>query len=283
MTKRLAILLLITPILSALVIAMTACSVSSSQPPANSAVSAQAPPLDVDAAPDSCVPVPGSIPVRLVVFQDKSGSANETRTQQLTDDDLVRLVSIVCRGGGLLALGLIADDSNRPLVRLTLSAPPSSPSIEPLPSNPLEAADVEERNQNRRIQSQRALKAWRDAGANQIGRFIEQASALLAHAADYRRTDVVQALVRASLALGEPMTGVAPHCWIFMSSDGEDTAHQKGLPTKLPGRLLLVNGAGRTGAILPAFDPMLFEAVSAAIDYVEHAESAPATTSRRPW
>lgn len=271
MTTRRARLRVPVAILFSVTIASVGCAGSGSQP-APTAVAPLSSGPATDSTPDACAAVPGSAPIWLVVFQDKTGSANHTRTEQFSEEDLVRLLSLVCRGGGWLTFGLISDNSNDRLLRLTVEPPPPAPVPDALPPNPLAAADVGTRNHKAQYAYQSALKGWHDTADGNIGLFFEDAMALLQRPSDYPRTDVVQALMRGSLALNEPTTGPEPHRWWVLASDGEDTVHRKGLPNVVPGRLLLVNGAGRTG-ILPAFNPLRFEAVSAAIDYLEHVEA----------
>src|SRR4051794_8957605 len=51
-------------------------------------------------------------PIRMAVFQDKSGSANTTRTEQLTEQDFVSPIKLLRCNGGELAVGIVDDVSN---------------------------------------------------------------------------------------------------------------------------------------------------------------------------
>src|SRR5512135_1608073 len=67
------------------------------------------------------------IPVRVAIFQDKSGSTNWTGTPTLKVEDVEPLVDLLSYCGGELGFGLISDNSNRGLIRLIIDPQPMKP------------------------------------------------------------------------------------------------------------------------------------------------------------
>src|ERR1700687_2482706 len=51
--------------------------------------------------------------VRIVVFQDKSRSVNQTRTVQITEEDLLFLIDVLRVTSGELAFGVVDDRSDK--------------------------------------------------------------------------------------------------------------------------------------------------------------------------
>jgi len=64
-------------------------------------------------------------PIRMVVFQDKTGSSATTRTSQLNEDDFTAPIGLLRCTGGELAVGIVDDVSNIPLARLRIEPPPT--------------------------------------------------------------------------------------------------------------------------------------------------------------
>jgi hypothetical protein len=194
----------------------------------------------------------------------------------MTQGDVISLVSIVCRGGGSIAVGLISDDSNRPLARLSIGRPPTSPALERISNDPFEGPEARERNRIRREGYDGEIQRWQSVVEARIARFLQELQQVLDMPADAGKTDVAMALARAHIYFSEPViagtNGTEVHNYLTLVTDGEDTAKHAGAPSEIPARLLLINGAGRQG-MLKGYNPARFEAVTAAIEYISAFES----------
>lgn len=213
-------------------------------------------------------PPPGP-PVKLGVMNDKTGSAGETRTQQLTAADLDPLIELLRRRGGELALGLITDDSNRPLLRLRLDAPPAPPPPPPKEGNAFEVAERMDAYRSARAAYEREAKEREDGAERRIEEFRRAAAELLSRKPDARRSDVWGAIQRADLFLAEEDAGWTrpPDRFIALISDAQDNARRPRAALRSGARLLVVNGAGSLGSV-GSLDPVRFESPAAAWRYV---------------
>lgn len=207
-----------------------------------------------------------AVPVRIAVFQDKSGSASWTRTPILRAEDFEPLFARLRVAGGELAFGLIADNSNRGLLRTRVEAPPLPPA-RPTGNPFLVSRQMGEYRRNEKI-----YLARRDNWGNETDRRIKVFSAelksLLADPKVSRHSDMWGAVQRADLFLAESdSASVRTGRAIILISDGvHNTAHPP-VAMKSGAEFLLVNGAGSIGT-LAGIEPRQFESVAAAFRYV---------------
>jgi len=202
-------------------------------------------------------------PVRIALLLDQTDSTNWTRTPQLRPDDLDPLIEVIKRCGGELGLGLIRDQSNRPLVRLRLERPPEAP----MAVNPLRALKARPAYEQSRAQ-------WLAESAEQIRRFQGAARVLLERPSHARCTDVWGAVLRADLFLAEedPVWGPELSRWAVFVTDGQHNCGTAPVAMPSGARLAVVNGSASLGA-LSRLNPLRFESPEAAFRFVEASAS----------
>jgi hypothetical protein len=212
-------------------------------------------------------PAPSRV-VRVAILEDQTGSRRSTRTERVTANALDRLIDFVMRTGGTLVLGAIRDTSNRPLVRLSVRPGPVPPAPPSTPDNPFQAAEARAQFQASEKQYREKYVAWEYEVQPSVAEFRKAALTLLAREDEAGRTDVWGGLQRVDLALSEPVPpGHHVAAFIFLVSDAEDNRRLRHEPLRSGATLLLVNGAGRLGVLAP-LNPLRFEALDAAVDYV---------------
>jgi hypothetical protein len=211
-------------------------------------------------------------PIRMAVFQDKSGSAATTRTAQLNEDDFAVPINVLRCTGGELGVGIINDRSNSPLVRLRIEAPPERPRPTQA-TNPFERAEQEAIYRSQLETFDKQQEQWRVQANQRIATFYEQLKLLLKQDAKARRTSVWPAVARADLFLNEPDTGWSKptHRYAAFNTDAIDTVHSAPVTMKSGSKLLLVNGAASVG-VLGSLNPLCFESVLAAFRFVSATE-----------
>jgi hypothetical protein len=183
--------------------------------------------------------------LRIVVEQDKTGSANRNLTPQIETDDLLPLIELIRQSGGDLALGLVLETANRPFVRLHIEPPLVIPPLnEPSRELPVLA-------QNRQWAQYRRQKTARDAAEDarrrvqdkDIATFLNAAKSILDAPAKAKCTDFWGALDRAATLHNEPLGPAVPtpRMYTVVISDAEhNCGPYRG--DKFPGQLLMVNG-----------------------------------------
>ena len=211
--------------------------------------------------------VPGcAAPLRFVVFQDKTDSGNWNRTPQISAGDLEPIVERATVCGGQVAVGLVGADSNRPLVRLHVDAPPSPPQEPDLEGNPFFAAEALEAYEKEREAYEAAAATHQRRVRSETERFLQQAGELLASAPDQMRTDVWGAVDRGAYVFGEPTDGwaLSPQDVLVLITDAEDNVATERVP--LPGgvSVYLVNGNPVLGP-LEGLNPIRVEAFDAVV------------------
>jgi hypothetical protein len=222
-------------------------------------------------------------PLRIVVFEDETGSRLETRTPQLTPEQLRRLIALCEAHAGEIGFGVIRDESNNLFERLTIDPPPPPPTAQVATGTngiDLEAKQAElDGAYNRDVVTYNAdIKKWKGNVADHEKMFVSNVSRLLAQPPDAQRTDVNGGIGRAELFLSEneAVFGKPAHRYLVMISDGQDNIHKP--KTALPPNttLIIVNGVGSVGS-LADLHPLRFESIDAALNYIAAKEAAPAT------
>jgi hypothetical protein len=210
-------------------------------------------------------------PFRGAVVHDITYSRDTARVSASLDDfcpifDRLRVT------GGELGFGSIREDSDRPLIRCYVPAPPEPPPPPPpatgggnvfVNTNNLKRYDAE----RKKYEAKR--RAW-EADANaRINAFIAVLTPLLGAPATAPSTDLTAAVERGDLMLAEPSAFPHADTAIILITDGIHNATAKETPTiRSNARIAIVNGVGSTGA-LAKLDPMplRFESTAAAIRY----------------
>jgi hypothetical protein len=211
-------------------------------------------------------------PIRMAVFQDKSGSANTTRTEQLTEQDFASPIGLLRCTGGELAVGIVDDVSNTSLVRLRIEPPPTAPVVLDV-SNVFERAQQDAAFQERLNEYKEGVNKWRAETDSRAGAFLARISEVLQQKSNAKKTNVWSALSRADLFLNES-DATWPRStrrYAVFNSDGVDTARSKPVAIKSGARLIVVNGTGSTG-VFQSLNPERFESVQAAFQFISAKE-----------
>ena len=206
-------------------------------------------------------------PIRIAVFQDKSGSVSWTKTPTLrAEEDFEPLFARLRVAGGELAFGLIADNSNRGLLRVRVQAPPLPP-LRPTGNVFLVSRQMEAFRHNEKIYRE-LHDAWVTETDQRVGTFSKELKSLLANPKLSRHSDVWGAVQRADLFLAEPdSASVQTSRIMILISDGIHNTTHPSVSVKSNAEFILVNGAASIGT-LAGMRARQFESVESAFRYV---------------
>ncbi|MEK6288724.1 MAG: hypothetical protein AABO57_23655 [Acidobacteriota bacterium] len=210
--------------------------------------------------------------VKVALFLDRTGSWSEMRIKPVAAEDIKPLLDLIAQTGGEIAFGIIREQSNRPLVRARIDPPPVKPE-EPKKGNPLK--DVEERAkyQTLRAKYDDDKRQWESDKDQKLQRFLAEIKPLVDQEPDARVTDIWNAVARAELFLLEKDSSAAAsqHSYLVLITDGLETASGKPVVLKSQAKVVLVNGAGKIGALEP-LNPIRFEGLEAAMRWISATE-----------
>jgi len=209
-------------------------------------------------------------PVKVVVIQDRTGSINLTGTPTLKAEDFDSLIDLLLCYGGELGFGLISDNSNRGLVRLTIDYPPAQPMEPSKEGNPYKVAKKCEEYRCEMEEFNRRLAAWQEASGQRIDRFKAQVTTVLKKEELARRTDVWDSVRRADLFLSEDNSAWGEKLLIYavLITDGQDNVKKdRVVAMKSGAKLLLVNSFDTTGG-LKDLNPLKFESIESAMRFI---------------
>lgn len=212
-------------------------------------------------------------PVKVAILQDKTGSASETRTEQVGPDDLKPLIELLRRTGGELGVGLIRDHSNRPLLRLPIPQPPLRPAAPAEGGNPFEYQKELAAYQQQLARYEEQRRQWGQEVEPEIQRFLGDLRLLLEGGADAQRTDIWGAVLRADLFLDEPDNswGQPTHRYAIFVTDGLDNVHRPPVSMRSNAGVIVVNGSASLGS-LESLNPSRFESVKSAFQHIVSSE-----------
>lgn len=206
------------------------------------------------------------------VLNDKSASVKSARMAPLTEGDLVALIEILRRTGGALAYGEIGESKDRPLVRLHVTAPPAPPQ-KPDSQNAFERSEQEGRYEEQSATHKAEYEKWEAEVNRKAEAFLEEVRPRLRSPAHDRATDLNAALSRADLFLGEPAWPESAHPYVILNSDGVNTVrHSPPFKFRSRARIVLVNGTGSVGNVLGPLDPLRFESLQSALQFIADTE-----------
>jgi hypothetical protein len=222
-------------------------------------------------------PQPAAVVMALPAFRgavlyDITYSRNAARVSASLDDftpvfDRLRV------SGGELGFGSIREDSDRPLIRCYVPAPPEPPPPPPAAtggSNVFVNTNNQKRYEAERKKYEAKRRAW-EADANaRINAFVADLTPLLAAPASAPATDLTAAVERGDLMLAEPSAFPQADTAIILITDGIHNATAKATPTiRSNARVAIVNGVGSMGALAKLSPmPLRFESTAAAIRYL---------------
>lgn len=205
-------------------------------------------------------------PVKIVCQIDKTGSGSAMGVVQPTPESFASLIGLIGKTGGELAVGLICDRSNRPLIRLRVEQPSQPDEVQiDRTLNPFE-----QEQQRVAAEEKRRSPEWKRKELQQaqlIEEFKAKLRDLLSRPANAARTDIWGAVRRSELFLNEPEAWrLAAHRYAVFITDGIDNVY--GRVGAMPDtKLILVNSAGSVGA-LEVLKPLRFESQEAAFRYI---------------
>jgi hypothetical protein len=207
-------------------------------------------------------------PIRIVIFQDKTGSSSQTITPQLNVNDVEPLIEYITDNGTELGLGIIDKMSNMPLVRLFLE-PPLRNFTEPADGNPFLLIKQRQEYQSKLERYNRAMDSYRVQTEAEVNSFRESAKLLLAQSPDASQTNIYDAIAKSNLYFCEDGTYQSSvKSYLVLISDGQHNA--KGISRvdlKSGVKLILINGSASVGP-LAYLQPKCFESFKSSIRYI---------------
>lgn len=245
-------------------------------------------PQGQEPAPPPCAPVSGHPgPVKIAVLHDVSASVKTARVAALHPADFAPLIELLFRAGGELRVGLIQEDSDQPLLALSIVAPPACPLAPHSASNLFESAQSQDVYATQLAQYQQDLQQWHRTANQRVAAFNDELARRLSRPPTAQRSDIWGAVARASLFLSEAVgTPDASPRFLLLLSDGRDNVKKPAAALPAGVSVYLVNGAGSLGS-LARLQPRRFEALPAAIralvlSITQPASAAPTTASSSP-
>lgn len=210
-------------------------------------------------------------PFRGAVLYDVTASREQARIAASLDD-FAPIFDRLRMSGGEVGFGLIREDSNHPLIRCYVPAPPEAPTT-PQPvngGNVFVNANNRKREDGERRKYEAKRRAWEADADARVNTFVIAITPVLAAPADAPATDLTAAVERGDLMLAEPSTFTNAATAIILISDCFHNTTAKSTPTmRSNARVAIVNGIGSIGALAklnPA--PLRFESTAAAIRYI---------------
>jgi hypothetical protein len=215
-----------------------------------------------------------TIPVKIALFQDKSGSTGWTRTPQLTEATLKILTDLVKESSGELAFGLLRDRSNKGLVRLRVEPCPLAPSKPEKTKRVYQDSRAMTKYRREKVQHEEAMSHWEEEMDRRIKGFLSDIRPLLEQPPDAQCTSIWEAVTRGDLYLSEDDASwpLPPHKWAVYVTDGiHNCGPGKTATLKSGATLVVINGDSQTGNLGP-LQPKVFESIEAAFRYVKATE-----------
>jgi hypothetical protein len=208
-------------------------------------------------------------PIKIITYQDESGSGLQTITPQLNVNDIEPLIKCIADYGTELGVGVIDKMSNKPLVRLFLK-PPVRDFEEPDPKqNPFLLIKERQNYQLKKEKYDQKNHSYRTRAEAEINRFREETKLLLAQPPDASQTNIFDAISRSNLFFSEDEASQSSvKKYLVLVSDGQHNA--KGVPPvnlKSGVKVILINGSASVGS-LAYLQPKCFESIPSSIRYI---------------
>lgn len=236
---------------------------------------------------------PATYPIKVAIAIDLSGSIHSHRIALPQVEHLQPIFELLGEAGGELAIGLICDDSNQPLVRVRIDEPPrialdaiaiSSPPEAPDPNtNPFDFVELhkayleelakyqeETAEIGRHLDEQKkVVRQHQEHVENVLSIAQKKIEPLLAQEARCQETDLWGAVQRINIFLAEDDSDWSqpPKSYAIFVTDGLDTQQNTTTNIAPQTEILVVNGSGSVG-IFAAIPHKSFEAFSSALNYV---------------
>ncbi len=208
-------------------------------------------------------------PVKICLVQDKTGSANSTRTPQIQFNELGPIIEILKQKGGEISFGLIRDQSNRSLLRLRIDAPPSEPVKPSEKGNAFVVAKEKGKYAKEFARYQNKLEQWQAESEKQVTIFGKAVNFLAEQKPNAPLSDIWGAVLRCDLFLSESDASwrqSSRRTAVFIT-DGLHNTNSRFIPMKSGAKVIMVNGSASLGS-LEKLKPVRFESPEAAFRFI---------------
>lgn len=208
-------------------------------------------------------------PVIIGIMQDISLSGDHNRIPFISEQQLGKLLEIIKDHSGELGFGLIADQSNRTLIRLRVDKEPVAPVRPAKERNPFFAVQQRKAYQRSRDSYNEKMVRWNKEFSQSNQRFIDSVERLMRNT---KRgwTDIWGAVKRLNLFLEEDVASwdKEPLRFAVLITDGENTIRKPKVTMTPQAKVIIVNGSASAGN-LAELKPLAFENIDAAIRYIQ--------------
>jgi hypothetical protein len=224
-------------------------------------------------------------PILVFGSLDKTGSAPSSKIPNAASKDFQPIVEKIKQQGGEIRVGIICDDSDKPLASFYLAEPPTIPTApDPLPKagkvNPLELPKLRKEHSakvaeyDKQMASYKTLVAERNKEADRRSQdFITQLDALTSKPSSCQSTDIVGMVKRGDLFLSETNRWQqTPKKFALLITDGVETrqAPPKSLRFTSEPKVVLVSSGGQTGILQPLLgdNNQPYESIASAVRFI---------------
>ena len=220
------------------------------------------------------------MPLRLAGILDKTGSTEQNKIPNYTEEQLTTIAKALQVRGGEFRLLALCSDSDKVLAHLKLSVPAKAPAtVAPLPEentiNAIEYAKLQEERgakvaayDKQKAAFDRANQAQLKANQVEIAIFLKAAKSILAAPPTCKSTDIVGGIKRVDLYLDErqPAGAIPARKVAFFVTDGEHNTTAATKPPEMKSKPeIIVVSPGSGAGMLEQLQPTKFESIDAAI------------------
>jgi hypothetical protein len=223
-------------------------------------------------------------PILVFGSLDKTGSAPSSKIPNAGSTDFQPIVEKIKQHGGEIRVGIICDDSDKPLASFYLAEPPTIPTApDPLPKagkvNLLELPKLRKEHSvkvadyKKQMASYKILVAERNKEADRRSQdFTTKLDALTSKPSSCQSTDIVGMVERGDLFLSETNRWKqTPEKFALLITDGIETRHTppKSLRFTSQPKVVLVSSGGQTGILQPLLgDSKPYESIASAVRFI---------------
>jgi hypothetical protein len=230
------------------------------------------------------VKIQSLVPVITFISLDKTGSTVSSKIPAAKSTDFQPLVEQIKQRGGEVRVGVICNDSDKPLASFYLAEPPTIPTApDPLPKNgqvnPLDLPKLRKEHSakvtdyEKQMASYKTLVAERNKEADRRSQdFITQLDALTSKPSNCQSTDIVGMVKRGDIFLGEKNRWKqTPKKFALLITDGLEThqAPPKSLRFTSEPKVVLVSSGGQAGILQPLLgNNQPYESIASAVRFI---------------
>jgi hypothetical protein len=223
-------------------------------------------------------------PVITFVSLDKTGSTVSSKIPTAKNTDFQPLVEQIKQQGGEIRVGIVCDDSDKPLASFYLAEPPTIPTEpEPLAKtgkvNPLDLPRLRKEHSakvtayEKQMANYKNLVAERDKEADRRSQeFNTKLDALINKNSNCQSSDIVNMVKRGNLFLSETNKWKqTPKKFALLITDGIETRQTapKSLQFSSAPQVVIVSSGGQTGILQPLLgDNKPYESIESAVRHI---------------